>query len=88
MANIKQQAKRMKTDDKKKTYNASFKSALKTAIKNFEAAVQANDLTAAQENFKLASKKLDKSITKGIHHKNFVARQKSYLAKLMNTLAA
>lgn len=88
MANIKQQAKRIKTDAKKKALNASFKSSIKTAIKKFETAVQQNDLTAAQEAFKLANKKLDKSITKGIYHKNSVARQKSRLAKLMNTVAA
>lgn len=88
MANIKQQAKRMRTDNKKRAQNASFKSAIRTAVKNVEAAVKTNDLVAAQESFKIASKKLDKSITKGIYHKNYVARQKSYLSKLINTIAA
>ena len=33
-----------------------------------------------------ANKKLDKSLSKGINHKNYVARQKSRLSKLVNSL--
>ena len=86
MANIKQQKKRDITNNKKRLLNASFNSSLKTAIKNFEAKVAAKDLEGAQEAFNVACKKLDKSVVKGIHHKNYVSRQKSHLSTALNTL--
>ena len=85
MPNIKSQKKRVKTNEKKRLYNASFKSSMKTAIKKVEAAVEGNDLTLANELLPFAYKKLDKAQTKGILHKNSVARKKSTLARLVNT---
>ena len=87
MANIKQQAKRNLTNEKRRLINAAFKSSVKTSLKGVEAAVANKDLEKAQEAFKLASKKLDKALAKGIYHKNFVSRNKSRLAKLINSLA-
>ena len=87
MANIKQQAKRNLTNEKRRLINAAFKSSVKTALKGVEAAVANKDLEKAQEAFKLASKKLDKALAKGIYHKNFVARNKSRLALLVNSIA-
>ena len=68
MANMKQQIKRYKNDNKKRAKNASYKSALKTAIKNVRAEVEAGNKEA------------------GIHHKNYAIRQKSKLAKLVNSI--
>ena len=87
MANIKQQIKRNLTNEKKRLQNASFKSSLKTAMKNVEEAVKNYDKAAALEAYKVASTKLDKALTKGIYHKNAVSRNKSRLCKLINTLA-
>lgn len=87
MANIKQQKKRVITNNKRRLINAAFKSSLKTAVKNFEGALVEGNKAKATEAFKLVCKKLDKSIVKGVHHKNYVARQKSRLAKALNKLA-
>lgn len=87
MANIKQQKKRDITNNKKRLLNNSFASSLKTAVKAFEAAVVAGDKAKAQEAFNFACKKLDKAVTKGLHHKNYAARQKSRLAKALNAMA-
>lgn len=87
MANIKQQIKRNLTNEKKRLQNASFKSSLKTAMKNVEEAVKNNDKAAALEAYKVASTKLDKALVKGIYHKNVVSRNKSRLCNLINTLA-
>ncbi len=87
MANIKQQAKRNLTNEKKRLINAAFKSSVKTALKGVEVAVENKDLEKANAALKLASKKLDKALAKGIYHKNYVSRNKSHLAKLVNTLA-
>ncbi|MDD2492460.1 MAG: 30S ribosomal protein S20 [Bacilli bacterium] len=87
MANIKQQAKRNLTNEKRRLQNAAFKSSVKTAVKSVEAAVANKNLEEAQEALKLACTKLDKALAKGIYHKNFVSRNKSRLAKLLNSLA-
>lgn len=86
MANIKQQKKRDITNNKKRLLNNSFASSLKTAVKAFEAAVVAGDKAKAQEAFNFACKKIDKAVTKGLHHKNYAARQKSRLAKALNAM--
>ncbi len=87
MANIKQQVKRNKTNEKKRLKNASFKSSVKTAVKAVEAAVAAGKKEDAVVAYNLASKKLDKGLASGLFHKNFVARNKSRLSLLVNTLA-
>lgn len=87
MANIKQQEKRIKTNEARRLRNNSFKSSMKTAIKAVEAAVAKNDKDAANTALTFAYKKLDKALAKGLVHANFVARNKSQLAKLVNTLA-
>ncbi len=86
MANIKQQIKRNKTNEKRRLHNASFKSSVKTSIKAVERAVVAKEKEKALESLSLAHKKLDKGLAKGIFHKNFVARHKSQLSNLVNTL--
>lgn len=86
MANMKQQIKRYKNDNKKRELNNSYKSALKTAIKKVKTAVEAGDKEAAVAAYNVAASKLDASVSKGIHHKNYASRQKSRLAKLVNSI--
>ena len=84
MANMKQQIKRYKNDNVKRAKNASYKSALKTAIKKLLAEVEAGNKDGAVEAYNVVASKLDASVSKGIHHKNYASRQKSRLAKLVN----
>ena len=86
MTNIKQQVKRIKTNEKRRLQNASFKSSMKTALKAVDAAVAKKDAEAAKAAYAFACKKLDKALAKGVVHANFVARNKSKIAKLVNTL--
>lgn len=86
MANMKQQIKRYKNDNEKRLANNSFKSALKTAIKEVLTEVEAGNKEAAIAAYNKAASKLDSSVTKGIHHKNYATRQKSRLAKLVNSI--
>ena len=86
MANIKQQKKRVLTNQKQRLANASYKSSLKTALKAVELAAKEGNKEEALKALNLANKKLDKAQAKGIVHKNFVARNKSHLAKLVNSL--
>lgn len=87
MANMKQQIKRYKNDNKKRDLNSSFKSALRTSIKKVREAVEAGDKEAAVAAYNVAASKLDTSVSKGIHHKNYASRQKSRLSKLVNSIA-
>lgn len=87
MANIKSQKKRALTNAKKNLINVSNKSRLKTALKKVEKAVEANDKDAAVKAFNEANSLLDKSVTDGLKHKNYVARQKARLAKKVAGLA-
>ena len=86
MANMKQQIKRYKNDNKKRAKNTSYKSALKTAIKKVLAEVEAGNKDGAVEAYNIVASKLDASVSKGIHHKNYASRQKSRLAKLVNSI--
>ena len=81
MANIKSAKKRILVNQTKYERNKSVKSAVKTAVKKVEAAVAANEaLTAATKAIEMAG-------SKGIFHKNNVARKVSRLTKLVNTIA-
>ena len=86
MANIKQQIKRVKTNEKARQANVSFKSSLKTAMKAVLAAVENKDKEKAVSSLSTAYKKLDKAQAKGIVHKNYVARHKSKMAMAVNSL--
>ena len=66
--------------------NKADKSAMKTALKKFEAAVVAADKAAAEEAYKLAVKEVDQAALKGLLHKNNAARKKSSLTLKLNQL--
>ena len=87
MPNIKSAKKRVKVIAKKTAINVSHKTALKTAIKKFEAAVANGDKENAKTLFNVASKKLDQGVSLGILHKNNAARKKSQLALKLAKLA-
>ena len=81
MANIKSQIKRNKQNEKAHERNKAVKSELKTVIRKFQAAIAAGEKDAAVENAKVATKKLDKAVSKGVIHKNQAANRKSAIAK-------
>lgn len=86
MANMKQQIKRYKNADKKHAVNVAFKSSLKTSIKKTINAIDAGNKEEAVALFNATVSKLDSSVSKGIHHKNYASRQKSKLQKKLNAL--
>lgn len=81
MANIKQQIKRNRQNEKARVRNKAVNSALKTEVKKVEAAVAAGDKDAAAATLKNAARELDRAVTKGVMHKNTAANRKSGLAK-------
>ncbi|WP_019136804.1 30S ribosomal protein S20 [Cellulomonas massiliensis] len=86
MANIKSQIKRIKTNDKARLRNKAVKSELKTHVRRVREAVAGGDKEAATTALRLASKKLDKAVSKGVIHANQAANKKSALAKAVGTL--
>ena len=87
MANIKSAKKRIKVTEKKTLQNRMIKSALKTAIQQFAAAVAAHHVEEAKALFVNAAKSLDMAAQKGTVHKNMAARKKSRLAAKLNAMA-
>ena len=67
--------------------NKADKSAMKTAIKKFDAAVVAGDKAAAEAAYKLAVKEVDQAGLKGLLHKNTAARKKSSMTLQLNKMA-
>ena len=87
MANIKSAKKRILVNQAKALKNQMLKSALKTIIKKFNAAVDAGDKAAASELYKVAVKKVDQAVAHGILHKNNAAHKKSEFTVKFNKMA-
>ena len=83
MPNIKSAKKRVLVSATKQARNKSANSALKTAIKKANAAIEAN-ADNKDEAVKLAVKKIDQACAKGLLHKNNAARKKSALVTKLN----
>ena len=83
MPNIKSAKKRVIVNATKAARNKATNTALKTAIKKANAAIDANDAAKA-EAVKVAVKKLDQAAAKGLLHKNNAAHKKSQLVNKLN----
>ena len=86
MANIKSQIKRIRTNEKRRQRNLAVKSELKTLVRRTREAVEAGDKAAAIEALRIASRKLDKAVSKGVIHRNQAANRKSKLARRVQSL--
>ncbi|AXI09511.1 30S ribosomal protein S20 [Oceanobacillus sp. 143] len=88
MANIKSAIKRVDINEKKRVLNQSKKSEMRSAIKNVEKLVEANDVENAKVALKNTIKQIDKAVQKGLIQQNSGNRQKSRLTKKVNNLGA
>ncbi len=88
MPNIKSAKKRVVVTEKKNSQNKMIRSAVKTAIKKFNAALAAGDVEAAEKLLPETVSVIDSAVSKGILHKNNAANKKSALAKNLNALKA
>lgn len=87
MPNIKSAKKRVKVIETKTLANQMVKSALKTSIKKFDAALKAGDADKTKEAYSAAVKKIDQAVVKGVLHKNTAARKKSSLTTALNKIS-
>lgn len=79
MPNIKSAKKRVKVSLKKNLRNRMVKSAMRTSVKKFEAAMA--DPTTAGVQLSATTSAIDKAVAKGVIHKNAANRKKARLAK-------
>jgi small subunit ribosomal protein S20 len=86
VANIKQQAKRNRTNERRRLRNKSVKSSVRTAIRKFREAAEAGEKDKAAELLVSTTRKLDKAASKGVIHKNQAANKKSALARAYNKI--
>ena len=86
MPNIKSAKKRVLVAEERNARNKANKSALKTAMKKFEAAAAEGNRTEAEGAYKVAVKMVDKSVAKGILHKNNAAHKKSAMTLKLNSI--
>jgi small subunit ribosomal protein S20 len=80
VANIRSQIKRNRQTIKRQARNKAVRSELRTRTKKANAAI-AEDVTSADEEIRLAVKRIDKAGAKGVIHKNQAANRKSRLMK-------
>ena len=86
LPNIKSAKKRVLIAEVRNARNKAAKSELKTAIKKFEAAAAEGNRTEADGAYKVAVKKVDQAVAKGILHKNTAAHRKSAMTLKLNQL--
>ena len=67
--------------------NKANKSALKTSLKKYDAALESGDKAAAEAAYQAATKAVDQAVNKGLLHKNNAARKKSSMTLKLNKLA-
>ena len=84
MPNIKSAKKRVLVSKLQNEKNRAVKSALKTQLKKFDAALEVG-AAEANEAFKATVSAIDKAVAQGILHKNTAARKKSQAAGKLNS---
>ncbi|KAB1502392.1 30S ribosomal protein S20 [Corynebacterium sp. 320] len=87
MANIKQQKKRVLTNEIARQRNQAIRSRLRTETRKFNEAVESGDKAAAEAQLRVASRLYDKAVTKGTIHRNNAANKKSGMAQRFNKMA-
>jgi small subunit ribosomal protein S20 len=85
LANTKSAEKRIRSNERKRLRNQSYRSRVKTAVRKAEQLIFSGQ--ASEDAVREAVSTLDKAAVKGIIHKNNAARRKSRLMKKLNTQA-
>lgn len=86
MPHHKSAEKRLRQTEKRTVINRARLSRVRTFVKKVESAISSGDKEAAQSAFRSAQPELHRATTKGVLHKNTVARKLSRLAARINAL--
>jgi small subunit ribosomal protein S20 len=88
LANHKSAIKRIRINDRRRLRNRIHVSATRTEITKARKAIAGSDVAAARAAVVDAIRKLDKSASNGVLHKNNAARRKSRLMKHLAAMEA
>jgi small subunit ribosomal protein S20 len=86
MPHHKSAEKRLRQTEKRTTVNRARLSRVRTFVKKVETAIDSGDKAAAETALQAAQPELHRATTKGVMHRNTVARKLSRLAARINTL--
>jgi small subunit ribosomal protein S20 len=86
VANTKSAIKRIKQSETRRQRNRATRSTIRSAVKAAQAATEAK-LPESRAAVNEAIRTLDRAVSRGVMHRNTVARKKSALARKLNTLA-
>jgi small subunit ribosomal protein S20 len=79
--------KRARQTEKRTAHNHANASRLRTAIRGFRQVLASGDKQAAQASYGKTISAIDKSVQKGVIHRNTAARYKSRLTARLRALA-
>lgn len=86
MPHHKSAEKRLRQSETRTVVNRSRMSRVRSFVKKVETAIETGDKTAAQTALQSAQPELHRATTKGVMHRNTVARKLSRLAARINAL--
>ena len=86
MANTASARKRIRQTEKRTARNRARRSRVRTFLRKVELAISGGDKTQAQEAFRAAQPELQRAVTKGVFHRNTVARKLSRLSTRIKSL--
>ena len=87
MPNHKSAEKRVRQNEKRRAVNRSNRGSVRTQIKKLRTALTTGDKAQSQELLVPTIALIDKSVNKGVLHKNTAARHKSRLTKHVSELS-
>ena len=88
MANTAQSKKRARQGQSRYAVNKSRRSRIRTFLRKVEEAIASGDGAAAAQALRAAQPELDRGVSKGILHKNTVARKMSRLSARVKGVGA
>ena len=88
MANIKQQRKRVRIQERQRGENLRYRSTIKTLTKRLETAVSDGNAELVAAEHRELVRMIDRATMRGALHKNTAARKKSHAARLVAGSAA
>jgi small subunit ribosomal protein S20 len=88
MAHHKSAEKRIRQTETRTAQNRARSSRIKTEVKKVEQALTTGNKTAAEAALRDAQPELQRGVSKGLLHRNTVARKISRLSKRVKALAA
>jgi small subunit ribosomal protein S20 len=88
MANTASARKRIRQTEKRTQRNRARKARVRTFLRKVELAISGGDGPAAQEALRAAQPELHRAVTKGVMHRNAVARKLSRLSARVKALGS